>query len=83
MFLTKFNYNLTAEKIIKRNLANQGAGKCPGRKKKPNLPKSERFCQWLYVFDDSEQKVELKARIKPCSHQPNCMKFNERFLSYG
>ena len=29
----------------------------------------------IYVFVDSEQKVEFKARIKPCSHQPNCMKF--------
>ena len=23
----------------------------------------------------SEQKVEFKTSIKPCSHQPNCMKF--------
>ena len=26
----------------------------------------------IYVFDDSEQKAEFKAKIKPCSHQPNC-----------
>ena len=29
----------------------------------------------IYVFVDSEQKAEFKAKIKPCSHQPNCMKF--------
>ena len=23
----------------------------------------------IYVFDDSEQKVELKVRIKPCSNE--------------
>ena len=28
-----------------------------------------------YVFVDSEQKAEFKAKIKPCSHQLNCMKF--------
>ena len=27
----------------------------------------------IYVFHDSEQKFEFEARIKPCSHQPNCM----------
>ena len=48
------------------------------RKKKPNRQKSEGACQCLmplYVFHDSEQKVEFEARIKPCSHQLNCMKF--------
>ena len=29
----------------------------------------------IYVFVDSEQKAEFKAKIKPCSHQLNCMKF--------
>ena len=29
----------------------------------------------IYVFVDSEQKAEFKVRIKPCSHQPKCMKF--------
>ena len=29
----------------------------------------------IYVFHDLEQKVEFKVSIKPCSHQPNCMKF--------
>ena len=29
----------------------------------------------INVFDDSEQKAEFKANIKPCSHQPNYMKF--------
>ena len=28
----------------------------------------------IYVFADSEQKAEFKAKIKPCSHQLNCMK---------
>ena len=27
----------------------------------------------IYVFHDSEQKVEFKARIKPCFHQPNLL----------
>ena len=26
----------------------------------------------IYVFVDSEQKAEFKAKIKPCSHQLNC-----------
>ena len=29
----------------------------------------------IYVFVDSEQKAEFKAKIKPCSHQLNSMKF--------
>ena len=29
----------------------------------------------IYVFVDSEQKAEFKAKIKPCSHQLNYMKF--------
>ena len=29
----------------------------------------------IYVFVDSEQKAEFKAKIKPCSHQLNCMTF--------
>ena len=29
----------------------------------------------IYVFVDSEQKAEFKAKIKPCSHKLNCMKF--------
>ena len=29
----------------------------------------------IYVFVDSEQKAEFKAKIKPCSHQLNCMEF--------
>ena len=42
----------------------------------------------IYVFVDSEQKAEFKAKIKPSSHQLNCMKFycsfiHESFLSYG
>ena len=56
----------------------QAPGAVKKRKKRPNREKSEGSCQCLlpiYVFDDSEQKVEFKVRIKPCSHQPNCMKF--------
>ena len=30
----------------------------------------------IYVFVDSEQKAEFKAKIKPCSHQLNFMKFS-------
>ena len=29
----------------------------------------------IYVFVDSEQKADFKAKIKPCYHQLNCMKF--------
>ena len=29
----------------------------------------------IYIFVDAEQKAEFKAKIKPCSHQLNCMKF--------
>ena len=28
----------------------------------------------IYVFVDSEQKAKFKAKIKPCSHQLNCIK---------
>ena len=34
----------------------------------------------IYVFVDSEQKAEFKAKIKPCSHQLNCMKFYCSFI---
>ena len=56
----------------------QGAGKRPGskkiRRKKPNRENPNDLAS-AYVFDDSEQKVEFKVKIQPCSHQPNCMKF--------
>ena len=29
----------------------------------------------IYVFVNSEQKAEFKAKIKPCYHQLNCMQF--------
>ena len=50
------------------------------KKRKKNRKKNRKKIQKIlpvpiYVFVDSEQKVEFKARIKPCSHQPNCMKF--------
>ena len=55
----------------------QGAGS--GKKKK----KISRFARRpkdlaavpIYIFYDSEEKVEFKARIKPCSHQLNCIQF--------
>ena len=62
---------------------NQGAGKRPGqwkkKKSKKNLKKIRKKIKKIvpvpiYVFVDSEQKAEFKAKIKPCSHQLNCMK---------
>ena len=58
----------------------QGAGKRPGSEKKKKRKKNPKKIQKIlsvpiYVFDDSEQKAEFKAKIKPCSHQPNCIKF--------
>ena len=35
----------------------------------------------IYVFVDSEQKTELKAKIKPCSHQLNCLYSRYKQLS--
>ena len=35
----------------------------------------------IYVFVDSEQKAEFKAKIKLCSHQLNCMKFLMKLYS--
>ena len=60
--------------IIKALASAQGSEK-KKKKKKPNREKSERSCQCLYMFLTTQQKAELKAKIKPCSHQPNCMKF--------
>ena len=57
---------------------NQGAGKRPGSEKKKNKTrkKIKKIVPVpIYVFVDSEQKAEFKAKIKPCSHQLNCMKF--------
>ena len=34
-------------------------------------------CLSIYVFVDSKQKAEFKAKIKPCSHLLNCMKLSE------
>ena len=55
----------------------QGAGKRPGQWKKEKNPKKiQKIVPVpIYVFVDSEQKAEFKAKIKPCSHQLNCMKF--------
>ena len=59
-------------------ILNQGAGKRPGSEKKEEKNESPEIRRSLqvpiYVSHDSEQKVEFKARIKPCSHRPNCMK---------
>ena len=49
-------------------------------KKEKKLKKSEKKSKNfvpvpIYVFVESEQKAEFKAKIKPCSHQLNCMKF--------
>ena len=50
------------------------------KKSKKNLKKIRKKIKKIvpvpiYVFVDSEQKAEFKAKIKPCSHQLNCMKF--------
>ena len=46
------------------------------KKSKKNLKKIKKIVPVpIYVFVDSEQKAEFKAKIKPCSHQLNCMKF--------
>ena len=45
-------------------------------KKKKNPKKIKKIVPVpIYVFVDSEQKAELKAKIKPCSHQLNCINF--------
>ena len=46
-------------------------------KKRKNLKKIRKKIVPVptYVFVDSEQKAEFKAKIKQCSHQLNCMKF--------
>ena len=46
---------------------------------KKSEKKSKKSCQCLsiYVFVDSKQKAEFKAKIKPCSHLLNCMKLSE------
>ena len=43
--------------------------------KNPKKNQKNRASAYIYVFVDSEQKAEFKAKIKPCSHQLNCMKF--------
>ena len=57
----------------------QGAGKRPGSEKRKNPKKIKKIKKIvpvpIYVFVDSEQKAKFKAKIKPCSHQLNCMKF--------
>ena len=63
---------------------NQGAASARAVKKekktKKNLKKIRKKIKKIvpvpiYVFVDLEQKAEFKAKIKPCSHQLNCMKF--------
>ena len=60
----------------------QGTGKRPGSEKKEKNPKKIKKIVPvpIYVFVDSEQKAEFKAKIKPCSHQLNCMKFYCSFI---
>ena len=50
----------------------QGAGKRPGSEKRRKIWKKIRKKIKKIV---PEQKAEFKAKIKPCSHQLNCMKF--------
>ena len=61
------------EFLYKVVLTYQGAGKRPGQWKKKK--KSKKNPVPIYIFVDSEQKAEFKAKIKPCPHQLNCMKF--------
>ena len=60
--------------VIKALASAQGS-----EKKKKNRKKIKKIKKIvpvpIYVFVDSEQKAEFKAKIKPCSHQLNCMKF--------
>ena len=74
------------EFLYKVVLTYQGAGKRPGqwkkkKKSKKNRKKIRKKIQKkivpvpIYIFVDSEQKAEFKAKIKPCSYQLNCMKF--------
>ena len=44
------------------------------KKKNPKKNQKKIVPVPIYVFVDSEQKAEFKAKIKPCSHQQNCMK---------
>ena len=68
--------NLYTVVTIKALASSQGSEK---KKKKKTIAKNPNNLASaylpIYVFDDSEQKFEFKVRIKPCSHQPNCMKF--------
>ena len=49
----------------------------PGTVKKSRIARNpkELASAYIYDFHDSERKVEFEARIKPCSHQPNCIQF--------
>ena len=55
----------------------QAPGAVKKEKKSEKNPKNNQKnrARPIYVFVDSEQKAEFKAKIKPCSHQLNCMKF--------
>ena len=66
--------------VISRRWQAPGAVKKEEKKSKKNLKKIRKKIKKIvpvpiYVFVDSEQKAEFKAKIKPCSHQLNCMKF--------
>ena len=61
-------------KIVSRRWQAPGAVK--KRRKKVQSRKIRRTLSVpIYVFDDSEQKVEFEVRIKPCSHLSNCLHF--------
>ena len=65
---------------ISRRWQAPGAAKKEEKKSIKNLKKIRKKIKKIvpvpiYVFVDSEQKAEFKAKIKPCSHQLNCMKF--------
>ena len=66
---------------ISRRWQAPGAVKKEEEEKKANSPEFRMILPVpIYVFYDSEQKVEFKARITPCSHQPNCMLFYCSFI---
>ena len=48
-------------------------GQCKRMRNKPEVRRS--LPVPIYVFDDSEQKFEFKARIQPGSDQSNCIQF--------
>ena len=63
-------------KILSRRWQAPGAVKKSEKKSKKKSEKNPKKIKKIvpvpiYVFVDSEQKAEFKAKIKPCSHQLN------------